>query len=108
MRRYNPNPKREIPWLRGRKATRLDLSIPEATQLLNDGVRCIPVPGKRQLVAVKGKAIYVFFDDNAGGYHAVRVSGNEIHTKFSAVQKQVAAMLGIRDTKLHQSHDHGQ
>ena len=94
MRKYNPNPKHEGPGARGRKGTRLDLSPTEASQLLNDPIRCFEVPGKRQLVAVKDDKIYVFQDDGAGGYHAYPTTGNEVCTKYPAVAQRVASLLG--------------
>jgi hypothetical protein len=36
MRIYNPKPKQELPGQRGRKGSKLDLSVMEASQLLND------------------------------------------------------------------------
>jgi hypothetical protein len=93
MRKYNPSPKHEKPWERGRKGSKLDLSVAEATQLLNDSLHCVEVPGKRQYVAVKGEAIYVFQDDGAGAYHAYPVTGREVCANYSSVARQIAAML---------------
>ncbi len=95
MRTYNPNPKHEQPWQGGRRGSKLDLSVAEATHLLNDPVRSIEVPGKRQVVAVKGKDIYVFQDDGAGGYHAYPATGKEVYTKYPAIAARVAALVGV-------------
>lgn len=93
MRKYNPNPKHEMPGNRGRKGTRLDLSVPEASRLLNDPIQCVEVPGKRQLVGVREGKLYVFQDDGAGGYHAYPATGNEVYTKYPTIASRIAALL---------------
>ena len=100
MRIYNPNPKHEQAGVGGRKGTRLDLSVAEATQLLNDPVNCIEVPAKRQFVAVRNGKIYVFQDDNVGGYHGYPVTGQEITTNFSSVASRVATLMGTNHKRL--------
>ncbi len=100
MRKYNPNPKHERSGSLGRKGTKLDLSPPETSQLLNDPVRCVEVPGKRQLVGVNDGKIYVFQDDGADGYHAYPVSGNEVYTKFPMISGRIAALLGTTVKRL--------
>lgn len=94
MRTYNSNPKHEQPWVGGRRGGRLDLSPIEASQLLNDPVNCVEVPGKRQFVGVRNQKIYVFQDDGTGGYHAYPVTGNEVCTKFPGVQLRIAQLMG--------------
>jgi len=93
MRKYNPNPKHEVPGARGRRGTRLDLSPTEAFVLLNDPVNCLEVPGKRQLVGVKNGKIYVFQDDGADGYHAYPATGNEVYTKYPVIAGRIAALM---------------
>jgi hypothetical protein len=93
-RKYSSNPKHEQPWLGGRKGSALDLSPIEAEGLLNDPINCLAVPEKRQFVAVKNEKIYVFQDDGAGGYHAYPVTGNEVFTKYPAIARQIAQLLG--------------
>ncbi len=105
MRRYNPNPKHEVPGAPGRRGTKLDLSVIEASSLLNDPLRCLEVPGKRQLVGVRGGKLYVFQDDGAGGYHAYPATGNEVFTKFPAVAPRVAALLGTDIKRLSRMTD---
>jgi hypothetical protein len=100
MRTYNPNPKHELPGTRGRKGTPLDLSPAEASELLNDPVNCLEVPGKRQLVGVKNGKPYVFQDDGAGGFHAYPATGNEVATKFSTIAGRIAVMLGTNVKRL--------
>jgi len=100
MRKYNPNPKHELPGVGGRRGTKLDLSPVEALQLLNDPLHCFEVPGKRQLVGVRNDKIYVFQDDGAGGYHAYPVTGNEVCTKFSGVASRIANLLGTNVQRL--------
>ena len=94
VRKYNPNPKHEKPGAGGRKGSKLDLSSREAEKLLNDRAHCFQVPGKRQLVAVKGNKIYVFQEDGTDGYHAYPVTGNEVCRKYSAVARKIAELLG--------------
>jgi filamentous hemagglutinin len=94
MRKYNPNPKHEAPGALGRKGTRLDLSPIEASLLLNDPLHCVEVPEKRQLVGVKNGKIYVFQGNEADGYHAYPVTGNEVYTKYPAVARRIADLLG--------------
>ena len=105
MREYHPNDKHEVPWSRGRQGTRLDLTVFEATALLNDPYWCIEVPGKRQLVGVRNGKIYVFQDDNRGGYHAYPSTGNEICAKFSAVSARIASLLGVSVKRLSNMRD---
>jgi hypothetical protein len=105
MRKYNPNPKHERPGAQGRKGTKLDLSTAEASQLLNDPLQCLEVPGKKQLVGVKNGKIYVFQDDGAGGYHAYPVTGNEVYTKFPGIAPRIAALLGTDIQRLSRMHD---
>jgi len=93
-RKYSSNSKHEEPWKGGRKGSALDLKPVEAEELLNDPINCVVVPGKRQLVAVKDGKIYAFQDDGAGGYHAYPVTGNEVFTKYPAIARQIAALLG--------------
>lgn len=95
MRRYNPNPKHEMPWAPGRRGTKLDLTISEASFLLNDPKCCLEVPGKRQLVAVRNGRIYIFQEDGTGGYHAYPATGNEICAKYPAIASRIAALLGM-------------
>jgi hypothetical protein len=95
MRKYNPNPKHEMPWTPGCKGSKLDLSVAEATLLLNDPLHCVEVPGKRQLVAVKGNSIYVFQDDGTGGYHAYPITGQEVCANYPSIARQMAGMLRI-------------
>ncbi|HEV3342114.1 MAG TPA: hypothetical protein VG125_17235 [Pirellulales bacterium] len=94
MRIYHPNPKHELSGRPGRKGTKLDLSVMEASVLLNDPVHCLEVPEKRQLVAVKNGKIYVFQDDEVGGYHAYPATGNEVCAKYPAVARRIAELLG--------------
>jgi hypothetical protein len=105
VRKYNPNPKHELPFAGGRRGTRLDLSIVEASQLLNDPVHCLEVPGKRQLVAVRNGKLYVFQDDGVGGYHAYPATGNEVYTKFPGVASRIAALLGTDIQRLSRMHE---
>src|ERR1700738_2597966 len=95
MRRYNPNPKHEVPGAPGRRGTKLDLSPGEASILLNDPIHCIEVPGRRQLVGVRNGRIYVFQDDGTDGYHAYPATGNEVYTKFPAIAPRIANLLGM-------------
>ena len=104
-RRYHPNPKHEQPGSPGRKENPLNLNPLEAEELLNDPVNCVQVPGKRQFVAVKNDMIYVFQDDNIGGYHAYSISGNEFCTKYPAIQRQVAGLLNTTVKRLAQSDE---
>ena len=92
---YNPNPKHESPGVRGVKRSRLDLTPEQACELLNDAIRCLEVPGKKQFVAVKDRKIYVFQPDGVGGYHAYPSCGNEVATKYPTVANRIAAMLGV-------------
>jgi hypothetical protein len=105
MRKYNPNPKHESPWASGRRGSKLDLSPAEASLLLNDPQRCLEVPGKRQFVAVRDGRIYVFQDDNDGGYHAYPATGNEVYTKFFAIAPRVAKLLGTDVKRLSRLRD---
>ncbi len=105
MRKYNPNPKHEGPGAPGRKGTRLDLSPPEASLLLNDPLHCIEVPGKRQLVGVKDGKIYVFQDDGTNGYHAYPATGNEVYTKYPSIANRIAALLGTDVKRLSRMQD---
>jgi hypothetical protein len=73
----------------------MDLSETEAKRLLNDKRSCFPVHGKRQLVGVKDNKIYVFQDDNAGAYHAYRISGKECCSKYSSISRKIAELLGV-------------
>src|SRR3954451_16888142 len=95
MRRYNPNPKHEVPGARGRRGTKLYLTPAEASFLLNDPLHCLEVPGKRQLVGVRDGRIYVFQDDGTGGYHAYPATGNEVVTKFPTIAARIASLLGM-------------
>jgi hypothetical protein len=94
-RMYNPNPKHELAGARGVKGTRLDLTADQAYDLLNDATRCLDVPGKKQLVAVKDGKIYVFQPDGVGGFHAYPTSGQEVAANYPSVANRIAAMLGI-------------
>jgi len=94
-RMYNPNPKHELPGLRGVKGSRLDLTPDEAYELLNDAMRCLDVPGKKQFVAVKDRKIYVYQPDGVGGFHAYPSKGNEIASNYPTVAGRIAAMLGV-------------
>ncbi len=105
MRKYNPNPKHEMPGTRGRKGSRLDLLPPEASRLLNDPIQCVEVPGKRQLVGVKDGKIYVFQDDGAEGYHAYPATGNEVYTKYPAIASRIAALLSTDVKRLSRMHE---
>jgi hypothetical protein len=105
MRKYNPNPKHESAGTGGRKGTRLDLNPAEASQLLNDPINCLEVPGKRQLVGVRGGKIYVFQDDGVGGYHAYPATGNEVYTKYSAIASRIAGLLGTNVQRLSRMDD---
>ncbi len=105
MRKYNPNPKHEVPGAPGRRGTRLDLTPAEASSLLNDPFHCLEVPGKRQLVAVRDGRIYVFQDDGTGGYHAYPATGNEVCTKFPAIAPRIAALLGTDIKRLSRLSD---
>ena len=105
MRKYNPNPKHEVPGAPGRRGTKLDLTPVEASFLLNDPLHCLEVPGKRQLVAVRDGRIYVFQDDGTGGYHAYPATGNEVCTKFPAIAPRIAALLGTDIKRLSRLTD---
>ncbi|MGP0068404.1 MAG: hypothetical protein ACLQGP_33000 [Isosphaeraceae bacterium] len=105
MRKYNPNPKHEVPGTRGRRGTRLDLSPNEAFGLLNDPVNCVEVPGKRQLVGVKGGKIYVFQDDGTDGYHAYPATGNEVASKYPVIANRIAALLNTDFKRLSRMHE---
>ena len=105
MRRYNPNPKHEQAGVGGRRGTRLDLTVSEASLLLNDPAWCLVVPGKRQLVGVKDGRIYVFQEDGTGGYHAYPSTGNEVFTKYPTVASRVAALLGTDIKRLSRMND---
>ena len=94
-RMYNPNPKHEMAGARGVKRSRLDLSSDEAYELLNDALRCLEVPGKKQFVAVKNQKIYVFQPDGVGGFHAYPSTGNEVASNYPTVANRIAAMLGV-------------
>jgi hypothetical protein len=105
MKKYNPNPKHEAPGTRGRKGSRLDLSPQQASELLNDPRNCFTIPGKKQLVGVMGGKIYVFQPDGADGYHAYAVSGNEVFTKYTAVAKRIADLIGTDIKRLSRMDD---
>ena len=105
MRKYNPNPKHEQAGVGGRRGSKLDLTAAEATQLLNDSVNCLEVPGKRQLVGVKNRKIYAFQDDGADGYHAYPVTGNEVCAKFSGVSRRIADLLDTDVKRLSRMND---
>ena len=105
MRRYNPNPKHEVPWASGRKGTKLDLTPAEASFLLNDPVHCLEVPGKRQLVGVRNGRIYVFQDDGTDGYHAYPATGQEVYTKFPAIAPRIASLLATDIKRLSRMTD---
>ena len=105
MRRYNPNPKHEVPGAPGRRGTKLDLTPAEASLLLNDPLHCLEVPGKRQLVGVRNGRIYVFQDDGTGGYHAYPATGNEVFTKFPAIAPRIATLLGTDIKRLSRLSD---
>jgi hypothetical protein len=94
-RMYNPNPKHEVAGARGAKGSRLDLTADEAYELLNDASRCLEVPGRKQLVAVKDRKIYVFQPDGVGGYHAYPSTGKEIAANYPTVANGIAKMLGV-------------
>jgi hypothetical protein len=100
MRLYNPNAKHEDPTAPGRKGTRLDLTVAEATILLNDPVWCVEIPGKRYCIGVKGGKIYVFKDDNALGYHAYPLTGKEVCSDYPSAQKWVADKLNTTVKRL--------
>jgi hypothetical protein len=105
MRRYNPNPKHEVPGAPGRRGTKLDLTPAEASLLLNDPLHCLEVPGKWQLVGVRNGRIYVFQDDGTGGYHAYPATGNEVFTKFPAIAPWIATLLGTDIKRLSRLSD---
>ena len=105
MRRYVPNPKHEQPWMGGRRGTRLDLSVPEATRLLNDPVNCLAVPGQKQLVGVRDGKIYVFQEDGTGGYHGYPATGNEVFVKYPGVARRIADLLGTDVKRLSRMHE---
>jgi hypothetical protein len=105
MRKYNPNPKHESPGAPGRRGTRLDLSPPEASLLLNDPFHCVEVPDKRQLVGVKNGKIYVFQHDGADGYHAYPATGNEVYTKYPEIANRIATLLGTDIKRLSRMHE---
>ncbi|HXT58951.1 MAG TPA: hypothetical protein VN699_09950 [Pirellulales bacterium] len=105
MREYSSNPKHESPGLMGRKGARLDLSPVEASQLLNDPLNCLEVPGKRQLVGVRNGKIYVFQDDGAGAFHAYPVTGNEVFTKFPSIAMRIAALLNTDIKRLSRMNE---
>jgi filamentous hemagglutinin len=101
MRIYNPNPKHEGPVIRGGKdAAPMDLTLNEAFLLLNHTTDCRQVPGKRQYIGIKENKIYIFQDDNAGGYHGYRISGNEVVRNFTALASWVAMKLGVNIKRL--------
>ena len=99
MRICEPNPKHETPGSLGVKGTRLDLSVIEATQLLNDPVYCLGVPGKDHFVGVRNGEIYSFKRGSIG-YHAYPISGNDVCTKLPEVQSRVASLLGTTVIRL--------
>jgi hypothetical protein len=99
MRIYEPNPKHETPGSLGVKGTKLDLSVIEATQLLNDPVHCFDVPGRDQLIGVRNGRIYCFKKGSIG-YHAYPLTGNEVCSKFPEVQSRVASLLGTTVIRL--------
>ncbi len=105
MRKYSSNPKHELPGTRGRKGTRLDLLPVEASELLNDPIHCLEVPGKRQLVGVRNGKVYVFQDDGAGAYHAYPSTGNEVYTKYSAIARPIADLLGVDVQRLSRMNE---
>ena len=105
MRKYNPNPKHEVPGAPGRRGTRLDLTPSEAASLLNDPMHCLEVPGQRQLVGVRDGRIYVFQEDGTGGYHAYPATGNEVYTKFPALAPRIATLLGTDVKRLSRLRD---
>ncbi len=80
---------------RGVKGSPMDLSDAEAQALLNDGSRCFEEPGKRQFVGVKNNKLYVYQDDNAGGYHGYRISGQECCAKYVKAATKIAAVLKV-------------
>lgn len=94
-RMYTPNPKHELAGARGVKGTRLDLTSDQAYELLNDATRCLEVPGKKQLVAVIDRKIYVFQPDGVGGFHAYPSTGNEIASNYPTIANRIAGMLGV-------------
>ena len=105
MRWYNPNPKHEVPGARSRRGTRLDLTPAESSFLLNDSLRCLEVPGKRQLVGVREGRIHVFQDDGADGDHSYPATGNEVFTKYPAIAPRIAHLLGTDIKRLSRLRD---
>ena len=96
---YEPNPKHETPGSLGLKGTKLDLSVIEATQLLNDALCCFEVPGREQRIGVRNGKIYVFRKGSIG-YHTYPITGNEFCTNFPKVQSRVASLLGTTVKRL--------
>jgi hypothetical protein len=105
MKKYNLNPKHEVPGAPGRRGTKLDLAPAEASSLLNDPLNCIEVPGKRQSVGVRNGRIYVFQDDGTDGYHAYPATGNEVFTKYPAIALRIAKLLGTDIKRLSRLRD---
>lgn len=102
---YNPNPKHEAPGAGGRRGTRLDLTTAEASMLLNDPINCVEVPGKRQFVGVRNGRLYVFQHDGTDGYHAYPSTGNEVYTKYPAISRRIAQLLGTDVKRLSRMHE---
>jgi filamentous hemagglutinin len=95
-RLYTPHSKHTGPGgARGIKGSPMDLSDADAHSLLNDPSHCFEEPGKRQFIATKNGKLYVYQDDNAGGFHGYRISGNECAAKYPKAAAKIAELLKI-------------
>ena len=98
--KYNPGRHENPGQHSGPSGTHLDITAQEAEALLNDRVNCFQVPSKRQYVGVRNTKIYVFQDDNAGGFHGYPSTGADVCSKYTGVAPKIAHLLGVSFQRL--------